>query len=374
MTIPLFKPSYDQEELESLREPFKSGWIGLGPKTKEFEDLFKEYSRSQFAVGTNSATSALHLAMTLLDIEGAEVITTPMTFVSTNHAILYEKGIPVFADIEPDTLNIDANEIEKLITPKTRAIVCVDYGGHPCDMDRINELAKRHNLSVVEDAAHSCGSSYKGKPVGSLTNLTTFSFHAVKNLATGEGGMITGNNIDWDKVLRKRRWLGIDKSTFDRSITDKGYHWYYDVEELGYKYHMSDIAASLGIVQLRKLDAKNARRREIANIYNQAFADLPWLETPTVKDYAFSSSHNYVVKIKTKDEDRDRLVEYLLENEISAGVHYIPNHLYPLYRPYYRKLAVTESVWKRIVSLPMFSDLTDSEINYIIDKIKAFKV
>ncbi len=217
-TIPLFKPSYNDEELQALQEPFKTGWIGLGPKTKEFEDAFTEHMGAEFAVGVNSATSGLHLALSMFDLAGMEVITTSMTFVSTNHAILFEKGIPVFADIEPDTLNIDSKEIEKLITPKTKAIVCVDYGGHPCDMDAINKIAKEHNLLVLEDSAHACGSKYKGKAVGTLADMTVFSFHAVKNLATGEGGMVTTSNAVWAERMRKKRWLGITKSTFDRNI------------------------------------------------------------------------------------------------------------------------------------------------------------
>jgi perosamine synthetase len=369
--IPLFKPSYGPEELEALRQPFESGWIGLGPKTREFEEAFAKHVNASYAIGTNSATSALHLGMSLFDLKGAEVITTSMTFISTNHAILYEGGIPVFADIEPDTLNIDVKEIEKLITPKTRAIVGVDYGGHPCDWDAINKLAKEHNLLVLEDAAHACGSKYKDKPVGSLVDVTTFSFHAVKNLATGEGGMLTTNSQDWAERLRKRRWMGINKSTFDREIVGKGYSWYYEVEELGWKYHMSDIAASLGLVQLAKLEKKNQRRRDIARIYSKYFKDLTWMELPVEKPYAYSATHNYVVKVPA--EARDKFIDYLTENHIGAGVHYIPNHLYAMYKPYYRKLPITETIWKRLVTLPLFPDLSQAQIDYIIEKIKDFK-
>ncbi len=371
MNIPLFKPSYGQEELESLREPFETGWIGLGPKTKKFEEKFGEYVESKYAVATNSATSALHLAMSLFEIKDAEVITTAMTFISTNHAILYEGGIPVFCDIEPDTLNIDAKKIEALITTKTKAIVCVHYGGHPCDMDAINEIAKRHNLLVLEDAAHACGARYKDRPVGSMSDATSFSFHAVKNLATGEGGMLTTNRGDWDEVLRKRRWLGINKSTFDRNITDQGYHWYYEVDELGYKYHMSDIAASLGLVQLAKLDIMNGKRRRLVESYNRELSQLDWLELPVERDYAHSACHNYVIKISA--DERDAFIQFLMERGVSTGVHYIPNHLYAMYKPFYRELPVAESVWKKLVTLPLFPDLSDEQFVYIIETIKAFK-
>lgn len=369
--IPLFRPSYDHRELNALKEPFKKGWIGLGPKTKEFEDKFADYTGAKYANALNSATSALHLAFSLFNIAGKEVITTSLTFVSTNHAILYEKGIPVFCDIEPDTLNIDVNKIEALITKKTVGIVCVDYGGHPCDMDKIRKIAKKYKLFVIEDAAHSCGSLYKGKQIGTLADLTSFSFHAVKNLATGDGGMLTYNNKTWDTLLRKRRWLGINKSTFDRTITKEGYHWYYEVEELGYKYHMNDINASLGIVQLEKLPKHIEIKQGIAKRYNEALSKLNWVEIPVEKSYAKSSIHNYAIKV---DESiRDKFVSYMLSNNIHVGVHYIPNHLYKMYKPYYKKLPITESVWKKIVLLPMFPGLTKQEVSYIIKTIQAFK-
>lgn len=368
--IPLFRPTYDSRELNSLKEPFKNGWLGLGPKTKEFEDKFALYTHAKYANALNSATSALHLALTLFKIEGKEVITTPLTFVSTNHAILYEKGIPVFCDIEPDTLNIDPTKIEALITEKTAGIICVDYGGHPCDIDAIRKIAKKHKLFVLEDAAHSAGAKYKGKPVGSLVDITSFSFHAVKGIATGDGGMLTYENKKWDDILRKRRWLGINKSTFDRTITKQGYHWYYEVEELGYKYHMNDITACLGIVQLDKLDKHIAIKRKISKRYTDELSKLPWLETPVEKPYAFSAVHNYLIKVDASI--RDKFVEYMLSKGVAVGMHYIPNHLYKMYKPYYRELPITEAVWKKIVLLPMFPGLTKDEITYIIDTIKAF--
>ena len=369
--IPLFRPSYDHRELNALKEPFKNGWLGLGPKTKEFEDKFASYVGAKYASGLNSATSALHLALSLFAIKGKEVITTPFTFVSTNHAILYEGGIPVFCDIEPDTLNIDPTKIEALITKNTIGIICVDYGGHPCDMDAINKIAKKHKLFVLEDAAHSCGSKYKNKMVGSLTDITSFSFHAVKNLATGDGGMLTFAKKNWDVILKKRRWLGISKSTFDRNVTKKGYHWYYEVEELGFKYHMNDINAVLGIVQLEKLDNHIKIKRGIAKKYTEAFKELSWLATPVEKSYAWSATHNYAVQM---DESvRDQFIEYMLEKGINVGMHYIPNHLYKMYKPYYRKLPIAELAWKKLALLPMFPGLKKDEITYIIETVKAFK-
>ncbi len=370
MAIPVFRPSYGKEELVLLEEVLKSGWAGQGPKTDQFEKEFGAYVGSPHASAMNSCTAALHLAMQVAGVEGGEVITTPMTFVSTNHSILFNKAVPIFCDIEPDTLNIDARQIEKLITKKTKAIVTVHYGGHACDLDAIQEIAKKHKLVVIEDCAHAAGGEYKGKKLGSIGDLGCYSFHAVKNLACGDGGMTTTRNAEWDKRIRRLRWVGISKDTWKRTEIDQKYSWFYTVEELGYKYHMNDISAAIGLAQLKKLDAKNKRRKEITQIYNREFKNLPWLETPVQKDYANSSNHNYCAKIDPKH--RDAFMAFLLEKGASTSVHYFPNHLYDLYKPYYRSLPVAESVWKKIVILPLFPDLTDSEVGLIVDAVKKF--
>lgn len=357
------------EEVKAVEQVLKSGWIGLGPKTKEFEDQFAQYVGAEYAIGTNSCTAALHLALQVMGVEGGEVITTPMTFISTNHAILYTYATPVFADIEEDTLNIRVDEIEKLVTSRTKAIVVVHYGGHSCDMDKVIAIARDKGLKVIEDAAHACGAEYKGRRIGSISDATCFSFHAVKNLATGDGGMITVHDERSAERLRKLCWLGISRGTWDRA-RGTAYKWEYNVEEVGFKCHMNDIAASLGIVQLAKLEKANARRREIVSRYNEAFADVDWIETLVEKKYAKSSHHNYVIKVL--NGKRDELITYLANNGVSASVHYIPNHLYRLYKPYYRKLPVTESIWKKIVTLPLFPDLKDTDVDYIIERVKTF--
>lgn len=366
--IPVFKPSFGEKELEALREPFQTGWIGLGPKTKEFELQFAEYIGTRYAVALNSGTAALHLALKVLEVGGMEVITTPLTFISTNHAILYNQGIPVFADIEPDTLNIDQAKIRENITPKTKAIMVVHYGGHACDMDPILELAKEKNLAVVEDAAHGCGGEYRGQKLGSLGDLACFSFHAVKNLATGEGGMITTDDSRLYENLLKLRWMGITRDTWSREEKDKKYSWYYNVEEVGFKYHMNDIPAAIGIVQLKKLDVMNQRRREITERYNQGLKDLKWLETPMVKLYASPSHHNYVIKA----EKRDQLNIYLQEKGISTGVHYIPNNHYEMYHHFKGETPIANAVWKKLLTLPLFPDLKNEEVDFIIQEIKEF--
>lgn len=370
--IPVFKPSYGKEELEAVKNVMASGWVGLGPKTQEFEEAFAEYIGTRYAIALNSCTAALHLALRVMGIEGGEVLTTPITFISTNHAILYNRSEPVFCDIEPDTLNMDLKEIKKNITGKTRAIITVHYGGHPCDMDAITDLARSKNIKVIEDAAHACGSEYKGRKIGTLGDIACFSFHAVKNLATGEGGMITTNDKAVYERLKKIRWLGITKGTWDREEREdyeKKYSWYYEVDEVGFKYHMNDIPAAIGIVQLKKLDSLNKKRRSVADKYNRAFKGLKWIETPVEREYAKSATHNYVIKT----DDRDRLNLYLQGKGISTGVHYIPNYHYKMYREYRADCPVAEKVWKRLLTLPLYPDLSDVDSDSIIKAIKEFR-
>ncbi|MCL4488741.1 MAG: DegT/DnrJ/EryC1/StrS family aminotransferase [Chloroflexi bacterium] len=366
--IPIFRPFYDDSEARAVADVFKSGWIGLGPQTAEFEQRFARYVGAPYVVALNSATAALHLALNLLDVTGGEVITTSMTFVSTNHAILYNGAVPVFADIEPDTLNIDVRSIARNLTDRTRAIVVVHYGGHACDMDPILALAGERDIPVVEDAAHACGGTYKGRKLGSIGTVGCFSFHAVKNLATGDGGAVAVKDAESDKRLRRLRWCGIDKDTWNRSEVDQKYSWYYTVQELGFKCHMNDISAAIGLVQLEKLDRSNARRREIVNLYNTRFADLAWLELPVEKSYTCSAHHAYVVKL----DRRDDLIAHLREQRISAGVHYMPNHLYGMYRNYRADVPVTERVWRRLVTLPLYPSMTDCDVERVVAAVRSF--
>jgi len=366
--IPVFKPSYGKEELAALKEIFKSGWIGLGPKTAEFEEKFASYIGTKHAVGVNSATAALHLALKVMGVENGEVITTSMTFVSTNHAILYNNGIPVFADIEADTLNIDPADIERKVTKNTKAIVVVHYGGHACDMDRIMAIAKKHGLKVIEDCAHACGGEYKGRKLGSIGDIACFSFHAVKNLATGEGGMITLNDGGLAERLKRLRWLGISRDTYSRNVPNKGYSWYYNVEEIGFKCHMNDIPAALGLVQLKKLERMNKKRERLYKRYNDQLSGIGSIEIPVIKSYAKNAYHNYVIKASKRDE----LIGYLKDKGISTGVHYIPNHLYDIYKDYRTSLPVAERVWKRLITLPLYPDLSAADQKKVIDSIKGF--
>jgi perosamine synthetase len=376
--IHVFRPSLGEEELDGLREIFESGWIGLGPKTVEFEHRFADYVGAKYAVGLNSATAALHLSLAVFRVgPGDEVLVPPLTFVSTVHAILYVGATPVFVDVLPDTLCIDPDDVKSKLTNRSRVLLPVHYGGHPAQLDRLHEIARQHDLLLIEDAAHACGAEYNGRKIGSIGDATCFSFHAVKNLAVGDGGMITTDRLDIYRALKRLRWMGIDKSTWDRTEIAlmeletgirryASYGWYYEVMALGYKYHMNDIAAVIGLAQLAKLDAANARRREIVARYNEAFADVDWIETPVVNSPARSAHHNYVIKTP----HRDQLHLYLRKKGIATGVHYMPVHLHPFYRARFEAhVPVAEDVWTRLLTLPLYPALTDQEVDYVIESV-----
>ena len=366
--IQVFKPSMGQEEVDAVTEILKSGWIGLGPKTAEFEKRFAEYIGVNCAVGVNSATSALDLALKLLHItHGDEVIVPTMTFVSTAHVVAYNLATPIFVDVDPVTLAIDIEDVKRKITLRTKAIIPVHYGGRPVDMNRLKEVAG--DIPIIEDAAHACGGGYKGKKCGSLGDIGCFSFHAVKNLAMGDGGALTLNDKEMAERAKRLRWLGIDKGTWDRSEIDKSYWWEYCVDEIGLKCHMNDIMATIGLVQLSKLDRMNARRKEIAKKYSEEFKGIDWIEIPLDDNAGYKSSwHIYCIKV----ERRDDLSVYLQENGIATGVHYKPIHLYKCYgnRP---SLPVAEQVFQRILSLPMYPGMSDEDVERVIDTVISFK-
>jgi perosamine synthetase len=364
--IPVFRPAVGNEELAAIKECLDTGWIGLGPKTAEFEKTFGQFIGAEYVVGMNSCSSALDMALKVLDITGGEVITPSLTFVSTNHAILYNNATPVFADVQPDTLNIDPDDVRHKITPRTRAIMVVHYAGHPCEMDALVDIAREHNLKLIEDCAHAAGSTYHGQPVGTFGDAGCFSFHAVKNVTMGEGGaLVVKHKDEYDRAMRLR-WCGISKSTWERA-RGKSYSWQYDVDELGYKYHLSDIAAAIGLVQLRKAEYHNQARRRIWEAYNTAFADLP-ADLPVVYDDVTTTYLIYVLKT----DRRDDLMDFLRERGIGTSVHYYPNHLFKLYRDYPADVPVTEAVWQRLITLPIYPLLTSDQLETVIDNVRAF--
>ena len=381
--IQVFKPSLGEEELDALREIFRSGWVGLGPKTAEFERAVAAYVGAPHAVALNSATAALHLACAALGIgPGDEVLVPTITFVSTAHAPGYVGARPIFVDVDPQTLAIDLNDARRRLTPRTRAIMPVHYGGHPCDMNAVWAFAAEHNLLVIEDAAHAMGADYDGKRIGNVdrSDAVCFSFQAVKNLCVGDGGMITFKRPELLPTINRMRWCGIDKSTWDRTesiLADQAegtrryanYGWYYEIHELGHKYHMNDIAAAIGLVQLGKLDAMNARRREIAQAYDRAFAGAGWITTPAEPTHGRSAWHNYVIRTP----QRDALNLFLKERSIATGVHYMPIHLQPYYRKQARiSLPVAERVWTELLTLPLYPGLTDEEVDYVCESVLSF--
>lgn len=367
MQVRLFRPKIHEEAVDAVADVLRSGWIGLGPKTAEFEEAFAGYTGANYCVGVNSCTSALHLALKILDLPpGSEVITTPITFVSTNHVILYDNLKPVFADVEPDTGNLDVNSVSKLINPNTKAIILMHYGGYPCALDDFYTLAGQHGLYIIEDCAHACGATYRGQRIGSIGDIHAFSFHAVKNLPMGDGGALTVRGEDHWKRLRRLRWMGIDKDTFERSeeSTRKSYNWEYDVSEVGFKYHMNDIQAAIGLAQLAHLKEDNARRREIASMYNSELKNTSGIQLLKYDDDRQSSYHLCCILA----ENRDALVDKLRENDVGVGVHYKRNDCYPMYERC--DLPNAEYFSSHVMSLPLHLYLTEDEIHYVCGLIR----
>jgi len=365
--IQVFKPYYDEEEVKAVAEVIRSGWVGLGPKTAEFEEEFAKFCKTKFCVGMNSCTAALDMALKLLGINhGDEVIVPTMTFVSAAHCVVYNLATPIFADIDEETLNIDINDLISKITPRTRAIIPVHYGGRPVDMDKLKEAVG--DIPIIEDCAHAAGARYRGKPVGGLANIGCFSFHAVKNLAMGEGGAITLNDEEMAQKAKRNRWLGINKGTWDRTTIDKKYWWEYSVDEIGLKSHLNDIHAAIGLVQLKKLDGANKRRRQIVNMYREGLRDIKQVQMPPEDNKDFLSSWHLC---EIKAENRDDLSVFLQNKGISTGVHYKPIHLYRCYgnRP---TLPMAEKVFNKILTLPLYPGLTDNEVHFIIETIIKF--
>jgi perosamine synthetase len=368
--IPVFRPSFDDQEVAALRDTLASGWVGHGPRTKQFEQEFAALVGVPHAVAVNSCTAALYLSLRSAGVEGGEVVTPAMTFVATNHAILFAQAKPVFADIEPDTLNIDPADVARRITSRTRAVIAMHYGGHACHLDELLEITRARNVVLIEDCAHATGGTYREQSLGSFGGLGCFSFQAIKNVATGDGGMITLRDAAAAERLRRMVWLGISRDTWARSSAT-GYSWEYDVTEIELKYQMNDIAAALGLVQLRKLERTNGRRRALAERYTASLHDVAGIELPRERPHTRSSWHNYVIKV-ARPEWRDRLIDFLRAREITAGVHYMPTHLYRIYEPYRVPLPVTEDVWRRVVTLPLYPDLSAEEQDRVIDAVRAF--
>ncbi|MBU0898244.1 MAG: DegT/DnrJ/EryC1/StrS family aminotransferase [Nanoarchaeota archaeon] len=371
--LPFGKPTIGEEEINEMVDTLKSGWLSMGPKTIKFEEAFKEYVGADYAISCNSCTMALFLSLYSLGIKpGDEVILPTTTFASAANVIVHLGAKPVFADVTRDTYNIDPDKIEEKITDKTKAIMPMHHSGHSADMDRILEIAQKHNLSVIEDAAHGVGSEYKGKKIGSISDATCFSFYATKTMTTGEGGMITTNNEELANKLRTLRLHGISSDAWKR-YSDKG-SWYYEVMDAGFKANMTDMQAALGLHQLKKLDGFIETRQKNAELYTKLLSDVPGIKTPTVKDDIKHSWYIYTILIDGLKINRDEVIKALRAENIGTSVHFIPLHLQPFFQKTYGyqkgDFPNAEYVYDRMISLPFFSHMTEKDIEDACSAIK----
>ncbi|NLB88286.1 MAG: UDP-4-amino-4,6-dideoxy-N-acetyl-beta-L-altrosamine transaminase [Syntrophomonadaceae bacterium] len=366
----------DEEDIKSVIKILQGNYLTTGPYINKFEQEFAKKVGAKYAVAVSSGTAALHIANLAADIgQGDEIITTPMTFAATANAALYVGAKPVFVDIDNETYNINVREIEQRITDKTKAIVPVHYTGLPCDMEVIHSIAKKYDLIVIEDACHALGARYKGSTIGDSTysNMTIFSFHPVKHITTGEGGMITTNSKELYDKLIKLRSHGIVRDENNLQEASHG-DWYYEMQLLGFNYRMTDIQAALGMSQLKKLDYFIKRRREIVEKYNDAFKSLP-IKLPFEPEDYYNAYHLYVIKINDDNKANQRnLYCKLKQKGINTQVHYIPVHT----MPYYQKnlgykwgdYPVAEDHYRRVLSIPLYPAMTDEQVEYVIKCVK----
>jgi UDP-4-amino-4,6-dideoxy-N-acetyl-beta-L-altrosamine transaminase len=368
--LPYGRQSIDEEDIAAAVETLRSDWLTTGPKVNEFEEAFAAWVGARDAVSFSSGTAALHGAAFAAGIgAGGEAITSPLTFAATANCVLYQEGRPVFADVRRDTLNIDTDRIAKLVTPRTKALLPVDYAGHPADLDELSAIANHHGLTVIEDACHALGAEYRGRRVGSISQMTVFSFHPVKHLTTGEGGMITTDNPDFADALRKFRNHGISSGARERQAQGQ---WYYEMVLLGFNYRLTDIACALGLRQLSKLESNLARRREIAAKYKAAMNGISDISLPFVEEDASPAWHLYPIRLELRSlsASRAEIFQALRAENIGVNVHYIPVHLHPYYRERfgYKRgdYPVAESAYDSLISLPMFHGMSDRDVDDVI--------
>ncbi|MBU1863729.1 MAG: DegT/DnrJ/EryC1/StrS family aminotransferase [Candidatus Omnitrophica bacterium] len=375
MKIPFHKVDITGQEIKGVIRAVKSGWWTMGPKTIEFERRFRNYVGSKHAIAVNSCTAAMHLALDAIGLkEGDEVIVPAITFTATAEVVCYFKAKPILIDIRRDTLNIDVSKIESKITSKTKAIIPVHYGGQPVDLDMIKKIAKKHNLFVIEDAAHALPAWYKNKKIGTLSDMTCFSFYVTKTLATGEGGMITTNNKRWADKMKIMRLHGMNKDAWKRY--SKTGVWFYDVMEAGFKYNTTDINAALGLAQLKRLETMWRKRKRIARRYSEAFKSIDGVACPTIDDYTETSWHLYVIKLNLDSLKigRNLFIKELGKRGISSSVHFIPLYKHTFYKNLLRirssQFPESEYAYKRIISLPIYPSMGQEEVDRVIWEVK----
>lgn len=375
--LPFALPEIGEEEIDEVVASLRSGWVTTGPKARQFESDFAEFLGGGVeAIAVNSATAGLHLGLEALGVgPGDEVITTTHTFTATAEVIRYLGADPVFVDVDPATLCIDVNAVESAITPRTKAIIPVHFAGRAADMDGLLAIAKKYGLKVMEDAAHALPTTYGGRLVGTLgSDVTVFSFYANKTITTGEGGMLVTRDPDIAKRVRVMRLHGISRDAFDR-FTAKVPSWFYEVVAPGFKYNMTDVAAAMGIHQLKKASRFQARREQIAGMYDSAFRELPIILPPQPPAGDTHSWHLYVIRLSDSVAmERDRFIERMFELGIGCSVHYIPLHLHPYWRDAYRlrpeMFPASQEIYERTMSLPMYSAMTDADVSRVVDAVK----
>lgn len=371
MRIPYGRQTIEDDDIRAVEEVLRSDYITTGPKSTEFEKKVTEYTGAKYAVSISNGTAALHAACFAAGISpGDEVITTPITFAASANCTLYMGAVPVFVDINPKTYNIDPDDIRRKITSKTKAIIPVDYTGQVCDMDTIMKIADEYSLTVIEDAAHALGAIYKNKKVGSIADMTTFSFHPVKHITTGEGGMILTNNKELYIKLKLFRNHGITKDPDMMSTNEGG--WFYEQQILGYNYRMTDIQCALGLSQLSKLDRFLLRRRELVKRYDEILKDIPDIVLPYQEEWQESAWHLYVIKVP--QEKRKKIYDGLIKAGIIINIHYIPVYHHPYYRANGYKdtyMNHAEELYSRLITLPLYPTLQDEEQDYVIKTLKG---
>ena len=372
--IPYAKHTIGREDIESVVGVFESDRITQGPKIEEFEKALASFCQASHAVAVSSGTAALHCAIYAAGIgPGDEVIVPPLTFVATANAIVYQGGTPIFADVLSETLLIDPQKVEALITSRTKAIVAVDYAGQPCDYDRLRDIAKRHRLLLIADSCHALGASFEEKKVGTLADLTVFSFHPSKHIATGEGGMVCTERGEAAQKMRIFRNHGITTDELQRFEKNT---WLYEMTELGFNYRITDFQCALGLSQLKKLLAWIKRRREIASRYDEAFRSMSGIAPLQVSPGAFHVYHLYVIRLKLNHLKSDRAVIFkeLHERGVGVNVHYIPVHLQPFYKKRFGTrpgmCPVAEQAYEKLLSLPMYHGMSDEDVKYVISMVR----
>lgn len=373
--LPIATAVFGEEEKKEIIDTLESGWITLGPRTKKFEEDLMAYTGAKYAIALNSCSAALHLALLAAGIgKDDEVITSPFTYAATINAILHVGAKPIFVDIEPTTLNIDATKVEQAITKRTKALLPVHYGGHPVDLDAFQAIAKKHNLLLIEDAAHAIGAEYKGKKIGSVGDMTCFSFHPVKNMTTGDGGAVVTDNPEFAGNLSVLRVNGMDKESWKRNTTSGA--WDYAITAVGFKYHMNDISAALGLWQLKKLDAHNAKRKILAESYDSILDTIPGISRTERHPHVKHAYNLYPIFLDTEKikPTRNEVMEQLKTYNIGSVVYYRPIHMHEFYSKLlgYKKgdFPVAEDIFERLICLPLYAGMEVEDTQYVVDVLR----